>query len=146
VSRPGVLIREATAEDLPFIFGTWLNHFHGNSYFAKRIRNGVYFRYHHLLAERILSRPTTRVLLATLSDDPLVILGYLVVEQNAKEHVVHFAFVKKPWQRMGLARDLVSEAGVPSDLAGVSYTHPTYQWWQELEPKYPQSIYNPYLI
>lgn len=141
-----IAIRAATPEDLPYVFGTWLNHYHSNSYFAKRIRNGVYFHYHHLIAERILGRTETAVSLAVLAEEPAVILGYLVHEKTPQEQVVHFIFVKRPWQMLGIARQLITAAGLPSDLAGVAYTHPTYLWWQQLEAKFPKSVYNPYLV
>jgi hypothetical protein len=74
------------------------------------------------------------VRVACLPDAPDVILGYLVREG----HIVHWAYVKKPFRRLGILRALA--AGVPPDFL---YTHRTI----DAEPivrRFPQSSYDPY--
>src|SRR5436309_249818 len=93
--------RPGTDADWPFVFATWLRCYRYSSAFAKPIPEEVFFRFHHAVIQRILSRGAS-LRIAHLADEPGVILGYLVTEPG----VVHFVYVKKPFRRNGIARSL----------------------------------------
>lgn len=130
-------IRDAQAWDESFIYATWLNSYKNNSPHAKRIRHDVFFKNHHDIVEKILADERTKVLIATLKDDPNVTLGYAVFNSDT----IHYLFVKEAWRQLGIAKALV-EAGGPS-LAPVKFTHWTYIIG-DMVLKYPDFIYNPY--
>lgn len=95
--------RAAKASDVPFILATWLRGLKfGNSWF-KLIESDAFYEVYHKVLERILVKPQSKILVACLKEDPEVILGYSVVEDN-KLHWVH---VKKAWRKSGIAKALV---------------------------------------
>ena len=137
-------IRPATADDLPFIFNSWLKAYKHSSLFAKRIKHEVFFKYHHAVVERILARGAT-VLVATPVDDQNTILGYVVAEP-LDVPTLHFVYVKAPFRRFGIGRQLalamVARLGAAD---AVDFTH----WTKDMDwasEKLPSFTYNPYKI
>ena len=57
---PEVELRPAGLADHAFIFATWLRCYRRSSYFAKRIPDRLFYRYHHAIIER---RPRSRLLI-----------------------------------------------------------------------------------
>lgn len=58
---------------------------------------------YHKVIDKILSRPQIKSKIATLKEDPGVILGYSIYEG----HTLHWVFVKQVWRKIGLAKSLV---------------------------------------
>jgi len=137
-----VTVRDALPEDDAFIFGTWLRSYRHGSLFARRLTNDVFFANHHPIVADILKRGTVQV--ATLEDDPGVIIGYLVTEKQADAWVLHFAYVKRDFRRMRVLSQLLEESHLPGDLDGVDVSHPTFDWLEFMAPKFPGSRSNPY--
>lgn len=140
-----LLIRPATSSDHPYIFSTWLKWYKHYSYFAKKIRNTTYYTQHHILIERLLADPETKILCAVFEDAPDVYMGYLVYAWPAGQErpTIHFSFVKLEYLRSGIFNQLIKAAQI--DLAqGALFTHWTFSvdW---MLPKYPQLEYQPYL-
>ncbi len=133
-----VVLRPATADDVSFIFATWLNNFKNSSYHAKRIRKDVFYREHHKVIEDLL--PNCSVLVATPSDDSNTILGYIVAEPA--DNIVHFTYVKAAFRNLGIAKQLIF-ASLKLDTC-VKFTHWSFVM-DELMEKYPHLEYNPYL-
>lgn len=138
-----ILIRHAGPDDQNYVIATWLHHFKSNSYFAKRIRHAVYYDRQHRVISTILSRTRTQVLIAHPEGEPEVILGFLVSEDLTTYHSIHFAFVKEELRRMGIAKKLVTHAGIDPD--GAHFTHWTYPV-NDLINRFPGLIYDPYPI
>lgn len=117
-------IRPALPEDISFIYSTWLNSFRVDSALGNSVSKTVYFGSYHSIVDRLLDE--SRVLVACLSDDPKVILGYLV-SQSA--NVLHYCFVKEAFRRHGIASALFDEAfhgaGAVSVSVSVQHTHET---------------------
>lgn len=125
-----LVTRKAKAEDVPFIFATWLKGlYHGNAYYSE-IEKEAYFSNYHKVLEHVLARADTFVV--CLADAPDVILGYSVTEGP----VLHWVFVKKSWRRLGIARWLL-----PPTIERV--THLT-KLGSKLKPA--QWLFNPFLL
>lgn len=128
-------LRAGLPEDHAFVFATWLRCYKRNSLFARRISNETFFRWHHLVIERILARSVIRV--AHAADAPEVILGYSVSEPG----VVHFVYVKGSFRKLGIATALLGHL----DPNACVFTHWT-DGWEHLLRKWPNAEYNPYAI
>lgn len=97
----GIQIRSGKAEDYPFIVSTWLKGQHfGNDWFAAIDKNAFYTNYSRYI-DNLVAKST--VLVACLSEDEDVILGYSISSSQA----LHWVFVKKPWRGQGIAKSLV---------------------------------------
>lgn len=120
------------------------------SSFAKRITHPVYFEYHPDLIAQILDFPMVKVHIATPTEDPETILGYLAAsavrapKEDKQEVVLHYLFVKKEFQLLGVARRLMDELHI-QEGDDISFTHWTYPM-DEISKKRPTWVYNPYLI
>ena len=100
-----VTIRDGVESDLPFIYSSWLKGLRwGNSWF-EAIEQDVYFPQYHKVLEGILDNPSTTIRIASLAEDPDVILGYAVLTGEK----LHWVFVKRRWRGIGLATDLVAQ-------------------------------------
>lgn len=137
-----IKIRAASESDKPFIYANWLRHYKNRSYFAKRIRNSVFYKWHHLVLEKILDRSSTKILIAHPPEEAELILGFMVYEDQPDGSVIHFVYIKPQFKRMGIAKKLFASA----DLKESQYfTHWTFDV-DELIQKLPNLIYDPYRI
>lgn len=139
-----ILIRDHKESDISFVYATWLHTYKHNSYFAKRIRDHVFFKYHHKIIEGILNRTTSKILIAADKADPDVILGYIVYESFGTDtNIVHFIYIKKNFRGFGISRKLFVESKLK--LPELMFSH----WCFDVNwilAKHPDLIYNPYLV
>lgn len=112
-------IREATGNDLPFIYATWLESYRYDSNFGKSHRNTIFFEDYRKVVDLLLS--TSQVFVAVAENDPDIIYGYLVSEGN---QTLHYVFTKGPFRRWGIADALFDHAF--KNKSPVEYTHKTY--------------------
>ncbi len=94
--------RLAVAEDIPFLFATWLKGIRYGNELYKSIPSKLYFAEMHALLDKIMQNPNTLVSIACLKNDPSTILGFSVSEKTT----LHWVFVKKAWRRIGIGGDL----------------------------------------
>lgn len=147
---PDIQIRPFKTADFPFIVSSWSKSYKMMSYFAKRVHHQTFFEHHPSLISGILDLPMTKVHIAVSNEDPDEILGYLVARclrkpaADQQEVVIDYVFVKKEFQRLGVGKRLLAELGL-KEGDEVSFTHWTYPM-DEIAPKHPTWIYNPYLI
>lgn len=135
-----IRIRRANDEDIPFIFSSWLKSFR-TSWFAKLIANPIYFDQHHKVIENVLK--TSEVLVACNNEDIGQIYGYICAERIDGVFVVHFTYIKHPFRKMGIAKELLNV--FDHDLGNAAfYTHHTKSA-ESVTSKYG-FIYNPYLL
>ncbi len=138
-------IRQATKDQLSFVFATWLRNYKHSSQFARKIKNATFFKWHHLVIERIFDRPNTLVLIATPQGESEPILGYAVLEAQDGTPVIHYVYVKDDFRRMGIATKLIAASRLPLDRA--VFTHYTSALDElGLLKKYTALEYNPYRI
>lgn len=138
-----VIIRKMNLDDYNFVISSWLKSYYHSSYFTKRIRSSVFFKYHHQVATKILERPSTTVLIAADKVDPSVILGYMIYEPYDGTYVVHYTYVKSSFRLMGVGSELLkaSELNINSCLFS-HWSEPV----DELIKKFTGMTYCPYLI
>lgn len=137
-----VQTRPVSESDNPFIFSSWLRHYKNRSYFAKRIRNSIFYKWHHLIVERALTDENRIALVAHPEGEPDVILGFVVGAVMSDASVLHFVYVKPSFKRMGIAKHLLKK----SKLIDAEYfTHWTFDA-DEVLHKLPNINYDPYRI
>lgn len=129
--------------DKAFIFSTWLRCFRHCSYFAKRIKNHIFFKWHHELVQRALDRETTTTLVAHQKGDRDLICGYISFEDWDDYYVLHFVYVKGDYQKHGIGKILLDASEIDMDTA--FFSHWTFAT-DELIKKYPNLTYSPYHI
>ena len=107
------MLRSARPEDTNFILATWLRGmYYGDSVYSD-VPKGIFMDKYHKVIDFIIKNSNTKITVACLKEDEDVILGYSVIAK--KENALHWAFTKKSWRGIGIARDLV-----PSDLKTVT--------------------------
>lgn len=125
-------IRDYLPGDHNFILATWLRGLrYGNEWFSL-IDSDAYYENYEKVIKAILTRPNTVVRVASLKDDPEVILGYSVYADD----VLDWVFVKKAWRNIKIAKSLM-----PSTVKVV--THLTKTGVSMLK-KYPEVRFNPF--
>ena len=99
-------IRPAEPADVPFLRNSWARCSNDtqHKHYRPRIPESIYMTEHHRQAAEILSRAAC--LVACGADDPDVVLGYIVAERVNDRPVFHYVYVKHPFRRLGIAKDL----------------------------------------
>ncbi len=133
-----VTIRLGTISDRPFVLASWLRGYRYGSSYGRAQRNWLFFPTHHAVADEILDRGATHLLVAHVPNDPSVIVGFLVHEGQT---VLHWVHVKENFRRYGIARALIEAAGLPRDLKGVELSHVSDDWFDIRKTKCPESVY-----
>jgi GNAT superfamily N-acetyltransferase len=112
-----LIIRDATAQDVPFVYDSWIQSYRACNT-MKLQHTQRYYEGQRGLIEKILRREGAAVKVATSSAEPDVILGWCCVEPDA--NVLHYVYVKHRARGCGVARMLLE------CLHGaVTYTHKT---------------------
>lgn len=132
-------IRTASGRDLGFIYDTWLKSFQCDSRVGKSCHRSVFFREYKLVIDRLLSLPTTTVLVAHSPDNENHIHAYLAFEPG----VIHYAFCKEPLRRFGITKALFLKAFGPEASADTS--HKTFTA-KEIFDKHPNLTHNPFSL
>ena len=104
--RELITIRPGELSDRAFVFSTWLKGLRYSNKWFGLIDEYIYFSEYHRIIEKILSKPSTKIHVATLIEDPGIILGYSVQEPDT----LHWVFVKPDWRGIGLCSDLVGNS------------------------------------
>ena len=125
-------IREATANDISFIYATWLNSYHYDSS-AKSTQKNVFMNNYKLVIDYLLDQSTVLVACTTIDED--VILGYLVFEED----LLHYCFVKEAFRLFGIATDLLKQSGLQEPII----THRTKTIIPFLKDRF---VFNPFKL
>lgn len=112
-------IRSAIPADINFIYSTFLKAFKHDSDVGKSVEGSVFFDEYQLVADKILD--TADVFVACDPNNDFVIYGYLICEPS----ILHFAFVKEGFRRLGIAKSLYLAAEHRSGEFE-SFTHKTH--------------------
>lgn len=104
-------IRPAIPSDISFIYQTWLKSYKHDSAFGKSVRTSIFFPRYRTILDTLLAKAD--VLVACHPDNSDIILGYMVSEPL----VLHYAFVKESFRRLGVAKALYEASGMPLVLS-----------------------------
>lgn len=138
MTRAAIQTRPGASEDLSFVFATWLRSYR-DSPFARRVRKDTFTNRHHALIEALLDRGAV-IDVATPADDPGTILGYLVRETRDGRSLLHYAYTKRPFRRLGVFSRLASD-----HLSGCAVSHLTGDGELALRALGVDVDYDPYL-
>lgn len=142
MTQTDLVIRPFEPSDFNFIIATWLNHYKSHSYFAKRIKHSLYFKWHNKVVQNIFNKPETSCLILHEPNEPEVIFGFFVFERRDPA-IMHFVFIKEELRGMGLGTRIVEAANLSQD--NIQFSHWTYPM-NDIIIKYPQLNYNPYAV
>lgn len=129
-------IRNASGEDLSFIYSTWGRSYRYDSPVGRACRNSIFFKEYNRIIDYILSQPDVKILAAVKTDEPHVIFGYAVAQPG----VLHYMFVKEAFFLNGIGSSLYLHLGKPQ-----TYTHKTMTIRAILN-KHPEMTFNPFLL
>lgn len=155
-------IRPAGPGDTAIIRDTWLRSFR-HSYHVRGIESEVYAHEHRKIMDLVLTRPSATTLVLCERADPTFVFGWICGEIINNWLVVHFLYVKGPYQDYGSGTALVKEfLDNEPGIRGIVYTHQTKagrKWAEKMEERLPERdlgdgsppqrlplIYNPYLL
>lgn len=153
-----VQIREGLKSDLSFIRSTFLKSLYFGNQLQKKvngkawypspdekevlrrapidltsqIREETFYQNYEQMIDHLTAKPKVEVKIASLIDDPDVILGWSIYEPK----ILHFVFVKEVWRRIGLAKDLIPP--------GIQYMTHLTKVGRSIAPKAWE--FNPFLI
>jgi hypothetical protein len=102
----------------------------------RNVPTPIYYSAHHKVIERLLQQ--SQVLVACSVSDPTQLFGYLVHQNVQDLPVVHYAYVKHSFRKMGIMRLLLSEASIGTKGFYTHFTHIAPSLCKEF-------IHNPYL-
>jgi GNAT superfamily N-acetyltransferase len=134
-----VRIRKATEADVAFIFSSWLKSMR-NSGYSYGVPNVTFYAEHHKVLERLLK--SCEVYVACDEANVADIYGYICAERVDGFFVMHFAYVKHTYRRLGIGTMLLNAFQHDASTAAL-YTHMT-KIGRLLEAKY-NLVYNPYI-
>jgi hypothetical protein len=133
-----IIIRDKVPSDEDFIFDSWLNNYQATSYFAKRMRKQTFMKFHPILANEIMRRPSTITKIA--GDADYTIYGYIIAEPDSELPVIHYCYVRPEYQKLGIAKDLFNSLNIKG-IFEVSHWTPVLN---EIHFKHRVFDYNPY--
>lgn len=108
-------IRDPKDSDISFIYATWLNSYHYDSW-TKTIQKSIFFDNYKLVIDEILIN--AKIKIACLQNDYDIILGYLVYDEP---NIIHYCFVKNDFRQFGVANSLMVESKKHQGLLTITH-------------------------
>lgn len=136
MSEQSWVIRPANESDINFIYSTWIKSFRTGSGLGLASGKYVYFTLYQFMIDQILHRKECEATVAADPSDPLVIYGYIVHEPG----VLHYAFTKEAFRRLGVAKALYRECFDTLDPPVI--THETVSG-STVTQSHPELLYKP---
>lgn len=106
--------RRAEDRDRPLIFDSWLSSF-ADAHAAGLIPMHMYRRVYHEAIAWIMARPGAETWVAYHPgehDTTADLYGWICIERGHAAPVIHYAFVKQAFRRMGIARGLLAATDI----------------------------------
>jgi hypothetical protein len=135
-----LIIRDASAEDVPFIFSSWLKSFR-NGAMCRHVDNTIYYAEHHKVCEKLMKR--CKILIAADANDVANILGWICYEEIDGIFTLHYAYTKHTFRGLGVLRQIFNSIKHDFNTAGI-HTHMT-EAFKSLAYKY-NLVYHPYVL
>lgn len=127
-------VRDYKPEDHAFIMSTFLRGLYYGNEFFNLMPKDLFMAYYKLIGEALLK--VSQVKIACLKDDPDIILGYSIMNQDFS--VIHWVFIKSAFRKQGISKRLLPER--PSQ-----FTHFT-KTGLEYAKRFENIIFNPYNV
>lgn len=105
-----VLIRRATAEDMPRVVREWLNSFRGSRW-SGPVPNNLYKKVYGEGIRQLLDRGAV-VDVACWKEQPSLLLGFICSEHTPRDRILHYCFVRSAYRQEGIAKALQLGAGI----------------------------------
>lgn len=134
------IIRPMKESDRPFVTNSYLRTMRTRTPFNHMVPD-VYFPHQRARITAALNVGDCYVL--ANPEDPDHLFGYAIVEHLNEGDVLHFVYIKFPFRKMGLARNLVNKVVRKQDATLV--THTTDSNFERLAHKY-KLVYDPYIL
>lgn len=134
-----VSLRLANAQDVGFIFSSWLKSYK-SSKFCEGIPSEVYYAEHHKIIENLLKN--YNVLVACNQEDTTQLYGFMCAGNTGNIFTIHYTYVKYTFRKMGIGKVLLEGFNHNPEYASI-YTHNT-RICKSLASKY-NLIYHPYV-
>lgn len=100
-------IRDYEPSDENFVFSSALNGIYYGSTLFSKIKKLIFLNNYRQVIRLVMGKPTTRIKIACMRDDPNEIKGYSILVNNEK--ALMWVFVKKDWRKNGIGRALVPD-------------------------------------
>lgn len=110
MAQEEIVIRQYQPADRAFITNSWLKSYKDESNFAKGIPSPLYYEWHGEIVNRILDRDSATTLIAASQSDDDVIIGYSVTEKIHLKTVIHYVYVKRAFNGLGICKMLLDVA------------------------------------
>lgn len=137
--RTQVRLRPFVTDDARCVVSDWVRSYASNRV-GPPLLGPVYKAGQTALVERLLKR--CDVLVATHADTPDLILGWCVAERHSDALLVHFAYVKSAFRRLGVASLLLAGFGWGRGQP-LHYTH--HVAFTKTHGRRMGAVFNPYL-
>lgn len=122
-------VTELRDDDTPFIQDTWARAYRVSEVDdCLKMRTAAFHGWHRPRRIKILGRPSTLVLVARDTQNPLFIYGYGVFERIDGAFIAHWVYVKSPFKGRGVGSALLAAAMhlIGEGAKTLECTHRTY--------------------
>ena len=133
-----IKFRPIKDSDKSFIYSSWLKSYR-ESDLAKHMVNSIYYDYHAKVIEAAMASST--IIIACNDQDEDQLYGYIVFQQIDDVALVHYTYVKFPYRKFGIGRQLF-EFAQPDTEQFTVVTHIPRNF--EGLSKKLNLVYNPY--
>jgi GNAT superfamily N-acetyltransferase len=116
-------IRDATEDDLPYIFSNWCNQVRGR--YPQISLNGEEFKRIHRMGIMETAVRLFGARIACNVEDPTHIYGWIVASRIGPEQNLYFCYVRSDFRNFGIARALLENEFPYLGKSSVSYTYQT---------------------
>jgi GNAT superfamily N-acetyltransferase len=133
-------VRKAYESDIAFIYKSWIDSYADTWDVAK----SVFGREYKEVIDCILTYPTSEIAVACKADEPDIIFGYMIYEEQTQigPYLVHYVYVKEAFRKFGIAKHLIQNLKMKNDFL---ITHRT-DLAKKILKKHPQVVYNPFIL
>lgn len=102
--------RPYSNSDVNFIQNSWAQSYYGGDGFKQSITPLEFNSHHRPYRESFFQRSTATVIVCAYKEGPDVILGWMAVEERKTNPGIylHYIYVKHSFQRLGIAKELLS--------------------------------------
>lgn len=109
--KQAYFFRPYEKEDLNFVQSSWGYSFYKGTGYAEFVSPEEFHSYHRPIRERILKRKNIAIIVCCSTEDPTLIIGWILVEEPKKTNclILHYVYVKHLFNQNKIARELTEK-------------------------------------